>query len=696
MRTFVAGISLRFLTELLCLTGVFVTPAHGTGPNNQVGINLWLFNDFNNTFAFTDLVKRSRPWGSVEQSFVPINNVDKLGWPKQDAGLFLHVSQQQDTLGNTVNGPAPLPAGTYKIIFKGRANAIAPSVGVISNKIFDPITNTTRANWKIALPAFDNVSISFTDTRRTNSSSLNTGLTDLRIFLPGFPDDGSVVFTPDFLALVEKFQIIRFMDWMGINLNPIQAFAERTLPTHATQARHVPLTDRPDLDFPDTTSGVAFEHMVQLCNATGTDMWINVPARANDDFVRKMLLLIRDGNPALGFSGLNPNRKLYVEFANEIWNSSAGFLSFSRIKAQSDAALIDPAHPINFDGNTSPFIAFFRFIAFRAKTISDLCREVFGDTNMMTRVRPVLASQFGDGQATFSTELRFLSEFFGVLHPNNPTPLQVNQILFGGGGAPYSVGSITSKDDFFNTLPQAAFVPSARIDATLAHGYGINYLAYEGGPSIADPVNGQASLDAVTARDFNADPRMKSALIDTHNQWSRAGGDIFVYYATTGDSAFEFTPSEQQRDTPKLQAVDALRTRATASTTTGRLVPSTFLAISNPHLINEGNFLNLPENTAVLRAQSFAGRGQFFLPVHTSGSHPVNLTVRLETLGSATGGTIDVFFNGVKLKRMIIPPPDVAPAFVFRSAGAVTTRFGLNVLRIVCVKGEVQLRNVIF
>lgn len=189
---------------------------------------------------------------------------------------------------------------------------------------------------------------------------------------------------------------------------------------------------------------------------------------------------------------------------------------------------------------------------------------------------------------------------------------------------------------------------------------------------------------------------MKTALIDTHNQWSRAGGDIFVYYATTGDSAFEFTPTEKQLTTPKLQAVDALRARATVSTSTGKLVPSTFLAISNPQLINEGNFLNLPENTAVLRAATFAGQGQLFLPVHTISPDPVALTVRLETLGSATGGTIDIFFNGVKLKRISIPTAAVAPAFVFRSAGAVTSRFGLNVLRIVCVKGEVQLRNVRF
>lgn len=346
MKTFTLRISIRFLTTLLCLAGVFTFPAHAAAPNNQIGINLWLFNDFNNTFAFTDLVKRSRPWGSVAQSFVPITNVDTLGWPKQDAGLFLHVSQQQDALGNTVNGPAPLPAGTYKIIFKGSANAIAPSVGVITNKRYNSSTNTTRADWTLAAPAFENTSISFTGTHRTTTAALNTGLTNLRIFLPGFPDDGSVVFTPDFLALVEKFQIIRFMDWMDINLNPIQTFAERTLPTHATQARRVPLADRPDLDFPDTSSGVAFEHMIQLCNATGTDMWINVPARADDDFVRKMLQLIRDGNPTLGFSGLNADRKLYVEFANEIWNGSAGFLSFSRVKAQSDAALLDPSHPM--------------------------------------------------------------------------------------------------------------------------------------------------------------------------------------------------------------------------------------------------------------------------------------------------------------------------------------------------------------
>lgn len=532
--------------------------------------------------------------------------------------------------------------------------------------------------------------MSFTGTRRTNDSPTNTGLTDLRIFLPGFPDDGSVVFTPDFKALCRRYQIIRFMDWMDTNLNPLRNFSDRTLPIHATQARQLAITDEPDLGT--AGAGVAFEHMIQLCNQTDCDMWINVPARATDDFVRKMLILIRDGKGS--FRGLNPERKLYVEFANEIWNTSFGFLSFSRVKKQSDAALQDPEHPINFDGNTDEFEAFFRFIAFRAKTISDLCREVFGEEQMMTRVRPLLESQFGDGQATLSTGLRFTHLFFSVVRPNNPVALRTDQIFFGGGGAGYSLGDPTTRDTYFATIPQAEFVPSVRTDAVLTHGYGLKYVAYEGGPIIADPVTGAAVKDDVTSRKFNADPRMKTALISTHEKWARGGGDIFVYYVSTGDPAFEFTPNDQSLNSPKQSGIRTLAAQDRLPATTGVQVPGDFFATDNPHLINEGNFLNDADQIAFLRANTFLGKGQIFLPVNTQGNVATNFDIRLETLGSAGGGTIDVFFNGVKLKRLEVPSSETNGSFVFRNVGSVTTEFGVNVLRILCTKGEVQLKRV--
>ncbi len=52
--------------------------------------------------------------------------------------------------------------------------------------------------------------------------------------------------------------------------------------------------------------------MVRLCNQLGADMWICVPHSASSDYIRNMAGLVKNT--------LSPNRRVYVEYSNEIWN----------------------------------------------------------------------------------------------------------------------------------------------------------------------------------------------------------------------------------------------------------------------------------------------------------------------------------------------------------------------------------------
>jgi len=57
--------------------------------------------------------------------------------------------------------------------------------------------------------------------------------------------------------------------------------------------------------------GVAFEHMTALSQELGADLWVNVPHAASDGFIDKMAAFFAANLPA--------NRKLYVEYSNEVW-----------------------------------------------------------------------------------------------------------------------------------------------------------------------------------------------------------------------------------------------------------------------------------------------------------------------------------------------------------------------------------------
>jgi hypothetical protein len=709
---------------VLLLVLASCVPAHSQVDNREnIGMNLWFHSDFNNSFAFTDIVRRARNWGTVANAANSTGvQVDALGWPRQDAAVFLHTSIDDNAQGQLVRGPAPLPAGTYRIVFTGRAGQINPSVGRIANQRYTRSSNTTRANWILESDdtRHDNVTMAFTGTRRTANAQSNTGLTNLRIFLPGFPDDGSETFTPAFRRIVRKFGIVRFMDWVDANKNPLRNFADRVTPEHASYNMVVNSDDLPDFNFTGPGMGVAIEHMVQLCNETDTDLWLNIPARATDDCVRRMLRLIRNGRGS--FRGLEAQRRLYLEYGNEIWNSFApqnGLLCFLRVSELTRSALQrernrDERHPINFDGLFDGFAPAIltaandtlngeqqqvaaqmrhRFVAFRLKTISDIAREVFGESQMMTRIRPILASQFGDGQQTFSTGLRFLHEFCGRERTNttpaNPVARRVNEIVFGGGGAPYSFGDNTSRDVFFARFPHPDFAPSSRVDAVLARGYGIKYVAYEGGPSLGDAVTGAGTLDARTERRFNNDERMRQALVDAHNAWMRAGGDIFVYYVLTGDPTFEFARKDSDARTPKMQAIEDIKTTRFPRVTTGQTVPATFAAGSARHLLDEGNAILENGNLTLLRENSFVGRSQLFVPVRTENGRAANATIRIETDGVDRGeSSFDVLFNGRSLGRITVA---AGSARAFQSPGTtanVRLQAGLNVITLRAARGE--------
>ena len=62
---------------------------------------------------------------------------------------------------------------------------------------------------------------------------------------------------------------------------------------------------------------MSVEYMVQLANDLDADAWFNMPHMADDTFVRNFATYVRDH--------LEPGRKAYVEWSNEIWNFGWGF-----------------------------------------------------------------------------------------------------------------------------------------------------------------------------------------------------------------------------------------------------------------------------------------------------------------------------------------------------------------------------------
>jgi hypothetical protein len=278
-------------------------------------------------------MKHSRHWGSVNVPHDEQAPVDADGWPTGDAGVTIMVG-------------VPHMAGVYKLSFTGHAT-VAPVARSdlttrVQNMVYDAGTNTSTADVVLG-PDETNLFLVFTGT--------SGGVKNVKLMRPGYlPTD---TFSKPFLDRLAMFQVLRFIDYSRTIDNPQVNWSDRMLPTSATQ--HHP-------------AGAAWEYAIELANLTGKDPWINIPDQATNHYVRQLATLFRDN--------LAPDRKLYVEWSNEVWNSI--FDQTQRNYDATNAEIATGRSNLNYDGETNPAYLAWRRTARRAKEVSDIFRSVFG------------------------------------------------------------------------------------------------------------------------------------------------------------------------------------------------------------------------------------------------------------------------------------------------------------------------------
>jgi hypothetical protein len=115
-------------------------------------------------------------------------------------------------------------------------------------------------------------------------------------------------FNPIWLNKLSVFKSVRFMDWGHTNnWGQVDQWSwDSTI--------LFDWNDRAKLDYYTWTGnkGIPYEMMIKLMNDYDLDGWICVPHRASNDYMDQMATLFRDN--------VETDRKLVVEYSNEIWN----------------------------------------------------------------------------------------------------------------------------------------------------------------------------------------------------------------------------------------------------------------------------------------------------------------------------------------------------------------------------------------
>ncbi len=338
---------------------------------------------------------------------------------------------------------------------------------------------------------------------------------NIRIWMPG-TEGGASDFHPKFVEALRPFGVIRFMDWQRTNSSTVTGWSDRTRPTHFTQSRK---------------QGVAIEHMVDLCNETGADAWFCMPHLADDDYVRRFAELVRDR--------LHPDRKVYVEYSNEVWNSQ--FQQSQWAQAQAQAAGIN--HP--------------RFTGRQAKRDFDIWAEVFAD-QADRLVRVAAGQQVSSWVVDEMTKEMGAGSFDAV------------------SCAAYFTSDETSLDALFAHLEDKIatyYAPALVKHGAIADrftqqtGKDVLFVAYEGGQHLSVGGRNNDPREPVYAAAQN-DPRMYDLYLQNLRAFEQAGGDVFLAYSfVTPWNKWGYWGHLQRQDQP---AAESQKMRAMLDYVSGR------------------------------------------------------------------------------------------------------------------------------
>jgi hypothetical protein len=531
-----------------------------------LGVNLEGLSDWARIQPFVDLMKTSRPWGTVDAPWDSKAAVDELGWPTGDAAVMVNVRTFEP--GDERKAYRYMTPGVYRLKFKGRATVSTTSVNVtIRNAKYDTRADRSTAEVVVGARA-DALMLAFRNTRG--------GVKNVTLRRPGYA--ARETFTNEFKQALQPFGVLRMMDFLHTNYNPVRTWAERTTPASATQA---------------SNKGGAFEYAIQIANELDKDIWINIPGGANDAYVRSLAQLIR--------RDLAPGRVVYVEYSNELWNfifpqSTENMKAAVREAIDGDRTLTNGKLCTKemFDsGNVddcNQYWAGYNRVGKRAVRISEIFSEVMGAAAMNNRVRVVYATQFAS-PGIAELVLKNIATYRG-----NPSAS-----LYGVATAPYfylseqlAASQSASKDQILNSLESSLRTENEPLFAAgirengnfvrkpyrggtntgashkaLADYYGLKSLAYEGGPDLRqNAANPTAKIAA------NKDARMGAMVRSEIAQWIGCGNDLFMHFSLSSSwdqyGYWGLTNDPTDLDAPKYAAARELTERARSTLTNCR------------------------------------------------------------------------------------------------------------------------------
>jgi hypothetical protein len=272
-----------------------------------VGLNLSSNDDWQTCRHFDDLSAVLRPWGTPAKPYEPFPFPLTNGYPQADFAGFAALANQ--------------PSGDYRVTWLG-SGAVEFVAGVKNVRQTGSREATVEIDGESGNFAFKVTGVQAADPFRA-----------LSIRRVG---DGAGEFSPEFVALCRRFQVLRFMDWQRTNNSPVARWDDRARAW----------------DQQTTAKGVALEYCLSLAEESGASAWLCVPHGADYDYAAKMAAACKP----FGVS-------VWLEISNEPWNGIFTQRAALLAEAKADKSLDVPPNVPTEEHPTDENARLYRLVA---------------------------------------------------------------------------------------------------------------------------------------------------------------------------------------------------------------------------------------------------------------------------------------------------------------------------------------------
>lgn len=519
------------------------------------------------------LTQAAGTWDTGEEATL---DLDPSGWPRSLSSAAATRYRYLTTI--LIRDTDKYPGGRWTVLYDGEGsltyggdalrNAAASSPG---RDIFD--VATPRSGFTLSI---------------TNTDPHQSGnyLRNIRVIPPGgtcngdafsYAADTSVCpasyrpftetystqpFHPLFLADMRPFSAVRYLHFAAIVTTQVSSWADRP---HLGDASY-------SLD-----RGVPWELALDLANVLNASPWLEIPARADDDYVTEFARLAK-----ARYTGTRP---IYMEYYNEAWNGNYPYnVNGSWIEDQANARWPVTTPP------QSGFTKRINWFALRTKQICGIWKREFAD--QPGRIQCVMGAQSGNAwvarqalacplhaaetggtacNAGAGIDALAIAPYFGSYISNaafQPTVETWLAMPDGGLGKLFeeiNSGILPRSISPGNGTPVAGLsqiLSAMAFNKREADAGGVKLVTYEGGQEMGPSGSSayQNSLQTLFAN-ANRDPRMGLVYKAMLDGWRAAGGELNMlfqstgaYTASRGNSPYKEWQGQPVAQAPKYQA----------------------------------------------------------------------------------------------------------------------------------------------